>query len=116
MARKIIFLVTRDGLGSVNSPDSKFGMDMFDRLLHTLEGAELRPQALCFYTNGVKLLCEGSSAVMSLQLLSVMGVRMLACRSCLEYFGLSGRIAVGEVVGMSDIFGLMTQADSVITI
>jgi hypothetical protein len=41
---------------------------------------------------------------------------LVACRTCLEHFRLTDKVAVGEVSGMNDIVGLLTEADSVVTV
>ena len=91
-------------------------MEMFDRFLHALESQAVKPHAICFYTDGVKLVCEGSPALLGLKILQGQGVRLLACRTCLEHFGLSDKVAVGEVGGMTDIVGLLTEAESVVSV
>ena len=113
---KLVLLVTREGLGQVDPADRPFGLEMFDRFLHALESQAVKPQAICFYTEGVKLICNGSPALLGLRILHGQGVRLVACRTCLEHYGLSDKVAVGEVGGMNDIAGLLTQADSVVTV
>ena len=115
MARKIAILVKQEGLGHVAPQDSTFSIDLFDRFLHTLESQPVKPVAICFYTDGVKLTCAGSRAVPGLQLIQGMGVRLLICRTCLKYFGLTGKVAVGEISTMAEIVKTLTDADSVIT-
>jgi intracellular sulfur oxidation DsrE/DsrF family protein len=113
---KLVLLVTREGLGQVDPSDRPFGLEMFDRFLHALESQAIKPHSICFYTDGVKLVCEGSPALLGLKILQGQGVRLLACRTCLEHFGLSDKVAVGEVGGMNDIVGLVTEADSVVSV
>jgi hypothetical protein len=114
--KKLVILVTDEGLGRVDPADRQFGAEMFDRFLHAWEGQAARPAAICFYTNGVKLVCEGSPALLGLKLLQGMGVRMLVCRTCLEHFQMADKVKVGEVRGMNDIVALLSDADSVITV
>jgi intracellular sulfur oxidation DsrE/DsrF family protein len=113
---RLVLLVTREGLGNVPAADHQFGLEMFDRFLHAFETQPLKPQAICFYTDGVKLVCQGSPALLGLRLLEGQGVRLVACRTCLDHFGLSDKVAVGEVVGMNDIVRLLTEADKVVTV
>jgi intracellular sulfur oxidation DsrE/DsrF family protein len=113
---KFVLLVTQEGLGHVDPTDKPFGLEMFDRFLHSLEPLPAKPLAICFYTDGVKLLCQGSPALLGLRILQGQGVRLLACRTCLEHFGLIDKVAVGEVGGMNDIVRLLTEADSVLTV
>ena len=112
----IVVLVRQEGLGQVGPADKQFGLEMLDKYFHALEGQPLKPQAICFYTDGVRLVCEGSPVVFSLRLLQGMGIRILVCKSCLDRFGLSDKVAAGEIVGMNDIVGLTMEADKVITV
>lgn len=113
---KPVLLVTREGLGHVDVNDKQFGLEMFDRLLHAWESQPVKPYAICFYTDGVKLVCKGSPALLGLKILQSQGVRLISCRTCLEHFQLTEKVAVGEVGGMNDIVGLLLQADSVVTV
>ena len=111
-----VVLVTRDGLGHVGPQDHAFGFEMFDRFLHALESQPVKPKAICFYTDGVKLTCEGSPVLPGLQLIQGMDVRLLSCRTCLDYFRITEKVAVGEVSTMNEIVAVLMAADKVITI
>jgi len=113
---KLVLLVTREGLGHVDAADKLFGLEMFDRFLHAFESQPLKPLSICFYTDGVKLLCQGSPALLGLKILESQGVRLVACRTCLEHFALTEKLAVGEIGGMNDIVRLLAEADSVVTV
>jgi len=116
MGRSIVILVRQNGLGSVQPGDAEFGLEMFDKLIHTFEKADTKPSAICFYTEGVKLACEDSPALLGLKLLQGMGVRIVVCQTCLVKYGLTDKLLVGEVGGMNDIVAVMASADSVITV
>ncbi len=111
-----MLLVRQAGLGSVSDHDRGFGGQMLDRFLHSLEKQSIRPLALCFYTEGVQACCEGSDALLGLQLLAEQGVRILVCRTCLEHYGMLERIAVGTLSSMDEIVSVLLEADSTITI
>jgi hypothetical protein len=116
LAANVVLLVRQEGLGSVAPEDAVFGVEMFDRFLHSLEGKPVKPAAICLYTLGVKLACEGSKAVFGLKMMEGMGVRVLICKTCLDYYGLLGKVAAGEVRTMSEISQILLEADSVVTI
>ncbi len=120
MTRSTIILVTNDGLGNVDphaaDHERDFGRLMFDRFVHALETAPEKPQAMCFYTRGVFLPCEGSPALLGLQLLAGLGVRLVSCETCLQHYQLADKLRVGEVGGMSDVVALLNAADKVITV
>ncbi len=116
MAKNVVVLVRQEGLGQVGSDDSAFGVEAFDIFCHTLETEEEKPSVMCFYTDGVKLLTEDSKVAPSLSLLAGLGIRLVACGTCVDHFGLADRLAVGERGTMKEILGLLLGADSVITI
>ncbi len=116
MAHSVVVLVRQAGLGQLQPNDAHFGVEMFERFLHAVDANPITPSAICFYTEGVKLVCEGSPVIPSLQLLQGMGVRLVICATCLEYFNLRDKVAVGEVGGMSDIVNLLLSATHVVTV
>lgn len=116
MAKKTVVLVTGQSLGQVKDEDRQFGLEMLEKFFHTLESQPEKPHTICFFTEGVKLAVRGSSMVPALQLLEGIGVKLLLCHSCLEYFGLTGQVAVGQIGGMKEIVPLMLAADSVIRV
>ncbi len=111
-----VFLVTRAGLGTTAPADAAFGLEMIDKFFHTLERQQEKPYAICFYTEGVRLVTEGSQVALGLGLLEKLGVRILVCQSCLQHYGILERVVVGKVAGMPDIVQVMAEADKVITL
>jgi sulfur relay (sulfurtransferase) complex TusBCD TusD component (DsrE family) len=74
------------------------------------------PKVICLYTDGVKLACEGSPVLEELATLEQRGVHIILCQTCLNTFGLSDRVRVGIIGGMSDIITAMWQADKVLMV
>ncbi len=114
--QKTVILVTRQGLGTTRPEDADFGLDMLDKFFHALERQPQKPLAICFYTEGVRLLVPDSPVLLGLQLLARLGVRIVACQSCINHYGLQDQLPLGEVKGMVEITQLMAQADKVITV
>ena len=69
-----------------------------------------------FYTEGVKLVCEGSLVLQWLKILEAAGVELLVCSTCLEYFGLTDKVKVGQVGGMHGILSALQAAEKVISL
>ncbi|NLX97674.1 MAG: hypothetical protein GXY83_16015 [Rhodopirellula sp.] len=111
-----MILVTKSGLGTVSPDDTAFGVDMLDKFFHTLERLPEKPAVICFYTEGVKCVAEGSPFVLGLKLLESLGSQVVSCLTCLNYYGIEDQLAVGQARGMPDILRLMTEANKVITI
>ncbi len=108
-----VVVVTREGMGSADTALQQKLLDTYLRLL--LEGSSL-PAAICFYTDGVKLVVEGSLLLERLSEVERRGVRLIICSTCLNYFGLTDKVRVGIVGGMPDIIEAQLQADKVITV
>ena len=58
------------------------------------------PERIFFLNSGVKLAVEGSPVLDDLRALSERGVTILACGTCLEFYGLKEKLAVGEITNM----------------
>lgn len=112
--KSIVYLVTSNGMGSSAEQTLKHKL-ISTFLTLTIEQKPL-PAAICFYTDGVRLACEGSPVLDQLKKLQDLGVRLILCQTCLHFFDLENHVKVGIVGGMGDIITCMTQADQVITL
>lgn len=108
-----ILLITREGMGTADIPLQHKLLDTYLKLL--LEDQSL-PAAICFYTDGVKLVVEGSPFLERLSQIEQQGVRLISCSTCLNYFGLADKVRVGVVGGMPDILEAQRKAGKVITL
>jgi intracellular sulfur oxidation DsrE/DsrF family protein len=108
-----IILITKDGMGSADVTLQHKLLDTYLKLL--MENSSL-PAVICFYTDGVKLVVEGSPLLERLSQIEQQGVRLIVCSTCLTYFGLSEKVHVGIVGGMSDILEAQSKASKVITL
>ncbi len=111
--KNTVILVTSNGMGNA---DAELQQLLFTKYLELLSHDEYLPAAMCFYTNGVKLVCEGSPAIESLRNLESKGVRLIVCTTCLNYLDLMEKVHVGIVGGMGDILEAQRKAEKVITI
>ena len=116
MNSKTLILVTRNSLGTVSAGDEPFGTEMLDKFFHTIESRTEKPHAICFYTEGAKVVCEGSPHILSLKLLEGLGVKLVTCQTCLNHYGIADQVAVGGTGGMVEIIELIEQATKVITV
>lgn len=110
-----VIIINKAGLGTTASGDEAFGKSMLEKFLHNLETPEHRPHAIVFYTEGVKTAVEGGGFELALKLLQGLGVELLICQTCLEYYHLDEQKALGTVTGMNRILDVLATADKVIT-
>ncbi len=108
-----VLLVTRVGMGNA---DQNLQLKIFETYFTLLLQNNSLPAAICFYTDGVKLVVEGSPFIDLLKKIQDRGVRLIVCSTCLNYFGLTNKVRVGVVGGLPDIIEAQRRAEKVITI
>ena len=106
--------ISKPRFGNVHPEDKKFGQDMLIKFLHTLDAQDEKPRALCFYTEGVKLTIEGSPFLSILKQLEQSGVKMVICKTCLNYYKIENQVQFGKVGGMDEILDHLSAGDKVI--
>lgn len=111
--QSIVILVTSDGMGRSTV---ELQHKLIGTYLRLLDESHTLPAAICFYTDGVKLVVEGSPVLEQLKSLEAQGVHLIICRTCLEYLGLEERVQVGVIGGMTDIIEAQWRAGKVITL
>ncbi|TFH30661.1 MAG: hypothetical protein E4G97_05360 [Deltaproteobacteria bacterium] len=113
MRKGTVYVVSRNGLGDAPEDLQRILAVSFFGLS---ADSEHSPETILFYADGVKLACEGSAVVESLRALEKKGTRLILCRTCLDYFGLMDKVAVGSVGKMTDIVAAMEEATKVVSI
>jgi selenium metabolism protein YedF len=112
-SQSIVLLITNDGMGNA---DAELRHKLISTYLHLLDEHNQLPTVICFYTNGVKLVVEGSPVIEQLKSLEAKGVHLIICRTCLDYMGLTDKVRVGIIGGMTDILEAQWRAGKVITL
>lgn len=108
-----VVLVQNYGMGKA---DEKLQIMLIGKYFDLLLQGGTLPAAVCFYTDGVKLICEGSPVLEQLRDLESRNVRLIACSTCVNYFGLHEKVRVGIIGGMGDILEAQVKAEKVISI
>jgi len=96
--------------------DDGLGARLMGNYLRTLASLDPKPDAVVFYNAAVKLLGPGSASLEALRALDEAGVDLLACVTCLEFYDLTSRLAVGHVSNMREIAQRTMVAGKVITV
>ena len=73
------------------------------------------PAKIVLINSGVKLAVTDSPVLKDLQALVAAGVEILACGTCLDFYGLKEQLAVGHISNMYTIYEVMA-AHAVITL
>jgi sulfur relay (sulfurtransferase) complex TusBCD TusD component (DsrE family) len=113
MDQETVILFTRNGMGDGPAELQATLVKKFLSLL--LEGKQL-PAKILFYTDGVKLACQGSVALEQLKAMEAQGVELVLCQTCLNFFQLADQVQVGVVGGMGDMIEAMSKAGKVLSL
>ncbi len=106
-----VYLITSDKIGN---QDQELGGRIMNTFFLKLIQAQRLPSHILLMERGVQLLLSESSALDPIKVLAGRGVEILACQTCLEYYGIKERIAAGKVSNMPDIIEIMHRAAKVI--
>ncbi|HKJ66373.1 MAG TPA: DsrE family protein [bacterium] len=111
--RSLALLLTKKGMGQA---EPEFQLTLLQKYLRLLEESDTLSEAICLYAAGVKLVVGNFLVLDHLQRMESKGGYVLVCHTCLQYFGLTDRVRVGIVGGMTDIIAAQWKADKVITL
>lgn len=95
--------------------DAELGQKILKNCLRKL-GAFNDLEAIVLYNAGVQLAAKDSPVAAELLLLYENGVDLLPCGTCVEHYGLAGRLIVDRTSNMDDILALLRQAGKVMTL
>ena len=94
--------------------DKELGATLMKGFLYALSQQEELPQTVLLYNGGAKLAVEGAVTVEDLRNMEAQGVEVLTCGTCLNFYGLQDKLAVGSVTNMYTIVEKLMQAEKVI--
>ncbi|MBM4370223.1 MAG: DsrE family protein, partial [Deltaproteobacteria bacterium] len=94
--------------------DEVLGGLLLRNALKTLARLEPPPAALLFMNGGVRLCCQGSDVLEVLHDLEGLGVELLCCGTCLDFFHLKEKLAAGRVSNMLEILSRQGSAERLI--
>ena len=94
--------------------DAKLGTSLMKAFVFALTKQDQLPDTILCYNTGAYLTCEGADTLEDLKLLESEGVTILTCGTCLDFYGLQEKLAVGGVTNMSDIVERMENAAQII--
>ena len=95
--------------------DSELGKVLIKGFIYALSQQEELPKTILFYNGGAYLTCEGSASLDDLKELEHRGVKILTCGTCLNFYGLSEKLKVGEVTNMYEIAETMSKASLIVS-
>lgn len=94
--------------------EEALGKTLLKGFLYALTQQDVLPDTILFYNGGASISCEGSDSLEDLKWLEQQGVEIITCGTCLNFYGIAEKLAVGKVTNMYEIVQTMMSADSLI--
>ena len=99
---------------TMGTGDPKLGTSLMKAFVFALTKQDQLPETILCYNTGAYLTCEGADTLEDLKLLESEGVTVLTCGTCLDFYGLKEKLAVGGVTNMYDIVERMEGATTIV--
>ena len=109
--KNIVAVISADHMGE---GEGELGKNLLKAFIYALSQQENLPKTILFYNGGAFLTCEGSLSLEDLKSMAERGVEILTCGTCLNFYGLTEKLAVGGVTNMYDIVEKQLAADRLV--
>lgn len=105
MKNKVILLAS-DQLGK---GDKDLGEGLLETFFTILKQKEELPVAVFCMNRGVFTLTESTFVSLQLKELEEMGIDILACKTCVDFYELNDKLATGKISGMAQFIELASK-------
>lgn len=106
-----VIVISSDRMGKGND---ELGKALIKGFIFAVTQLDALPETMLFYNGGATLTVEGSDSLEDLKHLEAQGVEILTCGTCLNYYGLTEKLAVGSVTNMYSIVEKMSGAGKIV--
>lgn len=107
----LVVAISSDRMGSGND---ELGKVLIKSFIFAVTQLDTLPKTMLFYNGGATLTTEGSDSLEDLKSLEAQGVEIQTCGTCLDYYGLKEKLAVGSVTNMYSIVETLAGASKII--
>lgn len=108
-----VFVFAKDRIGE---GDDVLGKKLAGAFIETLWEMDERPSTLIFLNSGIFLCLKDSPYLEALKSLEELGIKILLCGTCIEFFNKTDEIGIGEVSNAYNILSSITKAGKVINL
>lgn len=104
---ELLVILASDRMGR---GDDVLGDVLMRSFIHTLLSLTPRPRKIILYNTGARLADRDSTVIDDLRQLEAVGVELLVCGTCVNFFGIQDRLGVGTISNMYDIAAALAAA------
>lgn len=112
--RTCVGTVVAVGSDRMGEGSEELGHILMKSFIFALTQLDDLPDKILFYNGGAKITIEGSESLEDLKTLEEQGVEIMTCGTCLDYYGIKDKLAIGSVTNMYSIVETLQCAVNVI--
>jgi selenium metabolism protein YedF len=109
-------LVVAIGKNTMGTGNDELGAILIKGFIYSLTELDSPPETLLFFNSGVYLSTEGSNVLGDLKTLEKKGTIIASCGTCLDFYKLKDKLAVGSVTNMYAIASALAEAAKLINL
>lgn len=109
--KNYIVVINTDTMGT---GDEKLGKQLLKGFIFALSKQDILPSSMIFYNRGAFITTEGSESIEDLKNLEAMGVEILTCGTCMDYYGIKDKLQVGTPTNMYVIVEKQVNASRIV--
>lgn len=94
--------------------DEKLGTSLMKAFVFAVTKQDFLPETIVCYNTGAYLTCEGADTLEDMKTLEAAGVNILTCGTCLDFYNIKDKLAVGTVTNMYEIVEVLENAKSIV--
>lgn len=99
---------------TMGSGNEELGAILMKGFIYALSHLEELPRTILFYNGGATITAGDGPSIEELKEMEAQGVEILTCGTCLDYYGIKEKLAVGGITNMYAIVEKLASADKVI--
>jgi len=106
-----IVVISSDKMGD---GDDKLGILLMENYIKAIKDLDKLPEKIVFYNKGVFLASKNSTVIEHLKDFEKMGIDLLLCATCVNYYSLESNVGAGTLSNMYAIAEAMASAGNII--
>lgn len=104
------------GSDKMGNGEDELGHILMKSFIYTVRETTPLAKSIVLFNSGVKIVCEESQIVDDLKAMVEMGVEILVCGTCLDYYNLKDKLKVGEIANMYSIYEEMRNSNNTLNL
>jgi selenium metabolism protein YedF len=109
-------LVIAIGKNAMGTGDDELGVILMKAFIYSLTELDTPPALMVFFNSGVRLTSADSAVLKDLKALEEKGCVLSSCGTCLDFYQLKDKLAIGNVTNMYAIASAMGSAARLINL